>query len=203
MSNKIKKLVILPLSIMLLALNITPLFAYTIEIEILGGGYKLRGPEEINFGNLTATFSEQISTINFRDIEIEATDSTIQEGGLVVIDENGGNEFSVTVSATQLTKNGSDCVTNPEDCIPLSNFKISNSDSLPSSEDIETIYGQPNDFSLDGSTNTLQDLSTVRTLGNGTGQAPGHWKIFPQLEITIPAGQKPGDYISTLSFTIA
>ncbi len=208
MKTKIIKLVVFIASIAVMLANIAPIFANTLEIEILGGGYKLRGPEEILFGNVTAQISDFDSELNFRDIEIETVDTLIEDGALTIIDENGGSEFSVTVSATHLKRDlggGStaNCTTDPEDCILRSNFFIKNQDDSGTTEDLTTVYGDAGDFSLDASTDSYADLTGTNTLGNGTGVAPGMWKIYPSLRITVPAGQKPGSYLSTLSFTIA
>lgn len=93
-----KKLAFL-LSLSTLIWNISPIFAQTLELEILGGGYKLRGPAMINFPTATASKSVNPSTLNFINLG-DTTPSESTRNYLEVIDENGGNPFDVTVSTS-------------------------------------------------------------------------------------------------------
>ena len=335
----LKKLITL-VSFLLLIGNATPLFAQLVELEILGGGYKLRGPTEISFPTQTTTTSTRTGIVSFSDIG-DTTPSQADFNYLMVIDENGGNPFDVTVTTTELKRNDTlqtttladstatelkvsdttgfltgdtfvilayedpetiyqvasvtdgntivletpftltppgvgltvnrmvDCEISPKKCIALNNLAIRNGDL------VDTVYGSANDFAvnsqttdyaafkgatdtIDGSngtvlyvndatqfsdgeaitfaddsgviplTNTIdyiEDASTIYlmddfvtppaagvtvqsseirslTLGNGTGAAPGQWKIYPFLQNTLNAGQLPGTYEAILNFTI-
>lgn len=335
----IKKIITIT-SFLLLLGNSTPLFAQLVEIEILGGGYKLRGPTEISFPEQTTTTSTRTNTVSFSDIG-DTTPSQADNNFLMVIDENGGNPFDVTVTTSELVRNedlqtttivGSanaelkvsdtngflagdtvtisdyatpgdiyqvdtvvdintllltaaftlsppadgltvsrmvNCDISPKKCITLNNFAIKNGGT------IDAVYGSSDDFQLNfqtddyasfrGATTTLAgsindtlyvsdayqfndgesitfptdsgvDPSTVNidyiqdentiilndtfitppgadvtlqssdirnlSLGNGSGAAPGQWKIYPYLQNTLNAGQLPGTYEAILNFTI-
>lgn len=97
-----KKLVTI-VAFLLLAGNATPLFAQLVELEILGGGYKLRGPSEIAFPSLSTTTSDRTSVVSFANIG-ESTPSQSDYNYLLIIDENGGNPFDVTVTTTELKR---------------------------------------------------------------------------------------------------
>jgi hypothetical protein len=89
----VKKLAFL-LSLSTLIWNISPIFAQTLEVEILGGGYKLRGPATINFATISASKNDNQSTLNFVDL------GSSDRNYLEIIDENGGNPFDVTVGTS-------------------------------------------------------------------------------------------------------
>ncbi len=281
MKTKSLKIGILIISLVTLILNISPLFAQTLEIEVMGGGYKLQGPNEINFENVsienikTTSDAGRTKELSFRDIELVTVDERTIEGGLMVIDENGGNSFNVTVTvSSQLAQSVANCDTEPYNCIPISSLSIKNQDNDGATEDVNTRNGSPSDFALDsfsdnyveftrfttttagstgttlnvvdssvfgigdqikvygaephtftvqatptGTTITLDTALTSEpeagriveragtpdsiTIGNGSGSAPGRWRIYPNIRIIIPEGQRPGEYFTTLSFTIA
>lgn len=99
--NKFKILVIIISSFVLIT-NTTPIFANIIEIEILGGGYKLKGPSEINFTPIISSTSDRSNFISFRDVSENSPSQT--NNFLKIIDENGGNPFDVTVSAGEIKR---------------------------------------------------------------------------------------------------
>lgn len=101
--NLIKKLALI-LGVITLIGNATPLFAQVVYLQILGGGYRLRGPSQINFVTLTASTFANTSNVNFRNIGAN-TPSEADNNFLLIIDENGGNPFDVTVSASELKRN--------------------------------------------------------------------------------------------------
>lgn len=349
MKLKTKKLLAI-LSVLFLAAKSTPILASIIEIEILGGGYKLRGPSQISFTPVTTSTSDNSNFISFRNTN--ETEPNETNNFLKIIDENGGNPFDVTISAEEIKRheplitttisgsttdtikvadttgyyagdnitiidpNGGpeltnqtggtvftinqiidintielvdtlnisplagftfnrvvDCELNPRKCISLDNFSITNYDGYGDVK--ETINGNQNDLNTNSETDvyqtfnieyetitgsngntllltntggfrvdetikfplesgvlpltntiisiedentiTLRDaftsapgasipvtLTTPRTftLANGTGLQPGEWKIFPALQITIPAGQMPGSYETVLNLAI-
>ena len=201
----IKKLLIIP-ALLSILLTFSYSFAQTLEIEVLGGGYKLKGPNELIFNEKTASLGETESTLNFSEISVTSVDIIENPegiGSIIVIDENGGNEYSVTVSATLLTKSAG---ATPASSIPATNFRIRNYDDNYATFTI--INGESDDFEL--STLSNQDPDGFQsfsdgtiTLANGFGKAPGRYRFFPKLKIVIPAGQRPGQYNASLTFTIA
>lgn len=96
------KKIILIISIIALVTNCTTLFAQTLEVEVLGGGYKLKGPAFINFGAASTSLYSSASVVNFRDLATTNPGET--NNFLDIIDENGGNPFDVTVSGVELKK---------------------------------------------------------------------------------------------------
>lgn len=336
----IKKFVFI-LSICTLMASGAPLFAQVVYLDILGGGYKIQGPSQINFPSVNSSISETNNSLSFSDLG-DTTPGEADHNYLKIIDENGGNPFDVTVSASEIkrselleanTTSGSsnstlrvdsstgfyngdtfafttdlstiytitsvssattlevspnfpsapepgltirrivDCQISPRKCIPLSSFTIANQNRQTSP--VITINGSSGDFTLntqtddsiafkgrgvtlsgssgtslkinsannflvgeiitfestsgvsptsntivsidDNETITLRNSMSVPpssgvivessaartlTLGNGTGLAPGEWNINPILGNTIPAGQMPGLYETTLNFTI-
>jgi len=339
MTAKLVKKIVTVISFLLMIGNCSPIYAQLVELEILGGGYKLRGPSEINFATQTTSTSPASNTLDFRDIG-DTTPSQSSNNFLMIIDENGGNPFDITVTSQELKRNeplvtrtttgstasqlkvanssgfladdtfvfsgfgGShvykiasvpdsttiniegtfydqpipaaidinryvDCSISPRRCIPLNNFLINHGAT------IDTVNGNSNDFQTNSQTGdftpfigqtttiagssgnslkvsdssqflpsesitfasdsgtvpltntiatisddhtiilqnsmttppaagTTVDSSSIRTLtlGNGTGAAPGEWKIYPVLKNTISAGQLPGTYETVLNFTI-
>lgn len=99
--NNFKKLVVIISSFVLIT-NATPIFANIIEIEILGGGYKLKGPSEINFSPIISSTSDRSNFISFREVSTNSPSQT--NNFLKIIDENGGNPFDVTVSAGEIKR---------------------------------------------------------------------------------------------------
>jgi len=213
MNKKTLKKLMITISVLGIFINISSAFAQTLEIEILGGGYKLRGPDQLTFSNISTGFTESVSMLNFFDLStttIDPVENPDGKGSLIIIDENGGSQYNVTVTASQLTYNvpgrGGPVFT-----IPKSSFRIKNTDDTHSSFDI--INGSTDDFQLttlnntdtEGfakfSTNDIDDVTV--TLANGLGKAPGRYRIYPKLKIVIPSGQHPGTYTANLTFTIA
>jgi len=189
---------------------IQPVLAQSLELEIMGGGYKLRGPDQIAFPTTAASFAESTSILNFADIEmtevVDPADNPTGMGGLIIIDENGGNEFDVTVSATPLSYS---VPAGPTVTIPQSNFLIRNYDDTNTTFTILDGNSQTSDFQLT-SPLTNADVDGYSSFANGTitlfhgyGKVPSRIKIFPSLKIIIPEAQRPGTYSSILTFTIA
>jgi hypothetical protein len=189
--NKYNILLIL-ITLGLFSLNFTPVFAQQMLIQILGGGYRLYGTSIITFPAQTASVTgDQTSEISVRDIQV---DTDPLPGYILISDYNGGQAFNVTVSATTLTRQAG------TEEIPLSNFMIKNTSSVGNT--IDTINGRDDGLTLNAATNSYATFESTRALADGTGQAPGEWKIYPTLQITIPEGQRSGTYESTLTFTI-
>lgn len=98
----LKKLALI-ISICVLALNSTPLFAQVVYLDILGGGYKIQGPSQINFPSVNSSISETNNSLSFNNLG-ETTPSEANHNYLKIIDENGGNPFDVTVSASEIKR---------------------------------------------------------------------------------------------------
>lgn len=79
------------------------IFAQILELEILGGGYKLEGPTNIVFTALNTGAASNTNTINFDDIG-ETAPSQAENNFLKVTDENGGNPFDIMISADEIKK---------------------------------------------------------------------------------------------------
>ncbi|MCC6643472.1 hypothetical protein IT411_01875 [Candidatus Peregrinibacteria bacterium] len=155
MKNTFGKKLILATSIISLLINASPLFAQVLSLEILGGGYKLRGPSEINFTSLSSSTSSNTNQLSFADVG-NTTPGQAENNFLKVIDENGGNPFDVIVSATDIKRSelletsvttGSTTteikVTSTTGLFPGDNFQVVDVDStiytIASIPDTETI----------------------------------------------------------------
>ncbi len=193
---------IAPIIVLLLfSLNFSPVFAQVMEIEVLGGGYRLRGPNLIPFDNVQASFQSAESTKDIRDINPQNEESIENDQALDYIaieDQNGGNPFQVTVRASDFIA-GDNRLDNTHFFIKNANGDADTADDIipDNNQTIET------GVMLDSTTDSFADLSTDRTLfRNDEGRAPGAWRIFPVFKIVIPSGTPPGTYSSTITFTI-
>lgn len=182
------------ISLGLLMLNGATVLAQPIEIVVTGGGFTIRGVSELNFPEQPFSFDNQTSTVNFANGD---------PGFLEISDQNGGSSFSVAIGASDLTPNGGPAC-NQGNCIPKANLAIRNNDG--SHPNIDTIDGSPAHVSLDQSTNFNNEppaaLDQQRTLLNGTGAAPGTWRIYPQLQETTTGNTAIGNYSGTITITI-
>lgn len=170
----------------LLALNFTPAFAQITEIDILGGGYSLQSPATLDFGNVTASFTNQQTELAPRD----------NSEYLLITDRNGGNDFNVTVQSSDFTDE-STLETFTADHLEVKNYD-SNGDEIEAANAYTTLVG----VELDASTDAYVTLDTARTLFTSDGHAPGSYKIFPKYRLTVEGGTLAGDYASTVTFTI-
>lgn len=196
-----KSMLILTLG--LFSLNFTPAFAQVMEIEIIGGGYRLRGPDVIAFPDVKASFNGVQSVRDIRDLneqDEELLSNSEPLDYIVIEDQNGGNPFQVTVSATNFT--------NETNSFSNANFEIKNANDEPGVEDTDDIIpANPQTttegVSLHSDTDHYTDLSIDRTLfTNSGGSTPGAWRIFPVFRINVPGETPPGIYHSTITFTI-
>jgi len=195
MKNKKHQLGFVGFTLALCIINAGIVFAQPVEIDVTGGGFTIRGPSSLNFAQQPFSFDDQTSVVNFAE-----TGGTAPQY-LEISDQNGGSAFSVALGAEDLTPGGSGvCATGS--CIPKANLVIRNNDG--SSPTITTIDGSASNVSLDGSTNFSNNaaLDQQRILLNGTGAAPGTWRIFPQLQETTPGNTAIGDYSGTITITI-
>jgi len=187
------------INLALFGLNFTPALAQVMEIEVMGGGYRLRGPDVIQFPGVTASLTEVISDRDIRALhaqneELPASTSALDY--LAIEDQNGGNMFDVTVTAENFLEPSFGAT------IANSNFHVKNKNGTGQDIVADNIYTDLTGVSLNADTDDYADLSTQRTLFSGVGRAPGAWRIFPVFRINIPAESVPGTYTSTLTFTI-
>jgi len=188
------------INVALFGLNFTPVMAQVMEIEVIGGGYRLQGPDVIQFPNLTATLEAQQSTRDIRELDAQNEESSGTDQAkdyLYISDMNGGNAFNVSVSSTDLE----DAIIHK--IIPKTNFYIRNKNGT-GTDIVSANTGQPGiaGVSLNSDTDSFVSLGNDRILFSGNGESPGSWKIFPVFRIEIPANTNPGTYVSTLTFTI-
>lgn len=180
----------------LCVVNAATVLAQPVEIIVTGGGFTVRGPDLVSFPAQPFSFNNQTSTADFYN-------TTTGIGYIEISDQNGGSPFSVAIGATDLTPGGSG-ICDPDNCIPKANLAIRNNDGT--NPNITTIEGSAAHVSLDASTNFSNDppasLDQQRVLLNGTGAAPGVWRIFPQLQQTTPGNTAIGDYSGTVTITI-
>jgi hypothetical protein len=211
--NLLNKLLIL-ITLGLFSLNFTPAFAQILELEVAGGGYRVLGPETLQFGSVTASFTEQNNQLEIHSLsggDCNHADAT-GDHCLVITDENGGAPFIVQMSIDSdeflslSTENDDNNIT----------LEVQNNDTLDyspigytgdgnSSDDIYVLHGNSTpDIELDGETDhfiTL-DTSVPTTLVTGTGAAPGQWEIYPVFNIYIPATTAPDTYTATVNITV-
>jgi len=197
MQIKSLKTWLVAINLLLFGLNFTPVLAQVMEVEVMGGGYRLRGPDAISFLNVTASFSQQESIRDIRDLneqDEESPSSTNALDYVLIEDQNGGNVFNVTVSASNF---------NSEDkSILNSNFYIKNKNAVSNDIITNNAFSGLSGVALHPDTNDFASLNTERTLFSGDGATPGAWKIFPVFKIVVPAETEPGTYVSTMTFTV-
>lgn len=99
----IKKIALVLGCITLLS-NATPLFAQIVELHVLGGGYKIYGPSQINFAEASTSAFPSTQQADMRDILLEHQGDGTDSYGMRVIDENGGNPFDVTVTVSEMKR---------------------------------------------------------------------------------------------------
>jgi hypothetical protein len=197
MQNRSIKIWLVVINLLLFGLTFTPVLAQVMEVEIIGGGYRLRGPDTITFPNVTASFEAQESMRDIRDLHEQNEEdptSTTASDYVLIEDQNGGNIFDITVSATNLTSEGK--------TIPNSDFYIKNSNGTGNGIIANNTYSKLTGVALHPDTKDFASLNIERTLFNSDGAAPGAWKIFPVFKIIVPAETAPGTYVSTLTFTV-
>lgn len=197
--NVILRKLLLIISATLFALNFTPAFAQIMQIEVIGGGYRLRGPNLIQFPNSTASFNDTQTTRDIRDLNAQDESNianTTAYDYIAIVDQNGGNPFQVGVSATNFVA-GLNSFAN-------SNLEVKNADdSIPTANIVaENATTSLNGVQLDSSTDSYVNLGSQRILFQSQGRAPGAWRIYPLFRLTIPGGTSPGTYNSTLTFTV-
>lgn len=194
-TNLKNKLICFGLTLALCVVNTAIVLAQPAEIVVTGGGFTIRGPNSLAFAQQPFSFNNQTSIVNFADNR--------SPGYLEISDQNGGSTFSVALGAEDLTPGGSG-ICNTGSCIPKANLAIRNNDG--SNPGITTVNGANQHVSLDASTNFSNDppasLNQQRVLLNGTGAAPGTWRIYPQLQETTPGNTAIGDYSGIVTITI-
>ena len=180
------------IGIILFGLNFTPLYAQDMFIDVIGGGYKLQGPNIISLEPKHASFQIQTARADVRNpLTVDPPQLTYVE----ITDENGGNGFTLSVNVNDFTGTGT---------IAKSNFYLKNCDQDPGQAVCKTtLEGQAGWLTLDASTNNFVSFgSGALVLANGSGSAPGKWRIYPSFQMEIPAKTPQGQYSTTITFTI-
>jgi hypothetical protein len=171
MNKKTLKQIVLSISFIALISNATPLFAQLVELEILGGGYKIQGPSEIIFPTQTTSTSSSNNELSFSNIGA-STPSQADNNYLMIIDENGGNPFDVTITTTELKRNETLQTTTIAGST-TTDLKVSNTTSFISGDTIELPDFAPSEiFMID----TVVDATTL-TLESAMGSAPSTGEI--------------------------
>lgn len=199
--NKLKHL-LLAITIGLFSLNLTPVFAQQMLIQVVGGGYRFDGPTQITFTPVAASFTQTDSEVSIRTITSDGyTNPPVggQDGFISINDQNGGSEFQVQVQSSGALTH----TVNPAYTIPLTNFQVKNlTTQINDAYDVQTINGRTDGLTLNGTLNDYTNLTTARVLATGSGQQPGTWKFYPGFRIQVPATTAIGIYETTLTFTI-
>ncbi|MCC7196925.1 hypothetical protein IT413_01875 [Candidatus Peregrinibacteria bacterium] len=177
----------------LFTLNFTPVLAQVLEIEVIGGGYHLKGPDTLTFSPITAQFNNQTSVIDIRTADADPAEEFLE-----IRDENGGRPFSVSVIAIDFASSSPS-----GNIISATNFEIKNKDDNGGTADIDGLSGSSTSIvSLNSETENYASLETSRALFDGTGAIPGVWHIYPLLRLNVPSGTPPGLYTTTITFTV-
>jgi hypothetical protein len=197
--NTLNKLILF-VTLGLFALNFSPVLAQTMEIEVIGGGYRLRGPDTITFNPVPASFTvtQSVKDIRALDIQNEEDIATATQARdfISVEDRNGGNPFQVTIVASDFTPAG----------ITAADIEVKNANGVGQFSVCELPNPQwgCNQAAITGNaaTDNFASLDTQRVLVDGDGLAPTAWRFFPVFRINVPAETVPGVYTSTLTFTV-
>lgn len=104
MKKLVIKKIILILGTIALIGNASPLFAMIVELQVLGGGYKLQGPDQINFSPISSSAYPSTQSKNLRDIALETLPDGTTLRSMVIFDKNGSNPFDVIVSASEMKR---------------------------------------------------------------------------------------------------
>ncbi len=200
---------LLTITTILFVFNCGSVYAQVMDLEVMGGGYRIKGPTVIGFPDAPASFTAQTTDRNIRDLETQdETNIANTDAGdfLWIEDQNGGNEFTVTVSSGVMTDPSSG-ITIPNDDTPgsESGLFIRNADSDGGTADIIANNAQtPLSFvTLESATGDYVLLDNAVALFSSDGNMPGSWRIFPVFRVEIPANTPPGEYTTTLTFTIS
>jgi hypothetical protein len=199
MANGKLKIWLIIVNLLFFGLNFSPVLAQVMEIEVIGGGYRLRGPDMIQFSSLSASLAVQESILDIRTLDAqneEAAASTHALDYLAIEDQNGGTIFDVTVSAT-VFQDSTNLLT-----ISNGNLFVKNKNGAGSDIVVDNESSNLNGVSLNPDTDAFAPLDIQRTLFSGEGLQPGAWRIFPVFRLNVPAETVPGTYLSTLTFTI-
>lgn len=194
MKHRSKKFALLStLALGAFLLNFSPLHAQEMFIDIVGGGYKMLGPNNVQLEAKQAAFQDQYAYANIRTPIVEDPDNVKY---IEISDENGGNGFSLSVEVTDF---------NGPVNIGKNNFELKNCDQVPTDPTCKTtIEGTAGALTLDTSTNNYTAFGEgPLPLANGSGEAPGKWRIYPSFRLNVPSGTPPGDYSSIITFTIS
>jgi len=182
---------------------VNQVLAQQMLLQVVGGGYRLDGPNQIMFTPVVSSTIATPSEISIRTITsggYREPPGASEDGFIGIEDYNGGSPFELHVQVTD-TEHGLINDTYPTLYeIPLSNFYVKNNSGT--GEAITTINGRTDGISLAAQTDNYIDLTQERILVSGTGQQPGIWKIYPGFKIEIPSSTPSGTYTTSITFTI-
>jgi hypothetical protein len=185
------------ISLLLFLMNFSPLYAQEMYIDVIGGGYKISGPGAIILPAQRASFYSQTARA---DVRKPVTQDPEPVKYVEIIDENGGNGFSLDVTADDF--NGPVSIT--KDHFSVKNCDLSEGDSGYPENCITAIEGQASWLTLDPATGSFTAFGQdPLPLAGGSGQAPGKWHIYPSFRLEIPGSTPPGQYSTTITFTIS
>jgi hypothetical protein len=205
MQKNNNKIWLIPVALALFILSAANVFAQVMEIEVVGGGYRLKGPDILQFESVTAGFTQQEKEIYIGDLDPQNEKSGPSALSaldfLLIEDQNGGTPFDVAVSATALTISGT-AVSIPNELDGSSGLMIKNSNGVAPEIVAHNVQTTLDGVSLNSATNDFVSMGEQQALFSSKGYAPGAWRIFPVFKTVIPAETAPGVYISTLTFTI-
>lgn len=207
MTNRKTNISLLIITLTLFMVSAHNAIAQQMVLQILGGGYRFDGPTQITFAPIqTSSVNSTPSEISIRDITTGGytiPPEVAEDGFISIEDQNGGTPFEVHINSSgDLVHNIYNGIP-PEDAyyyIGADNFYVINNTS--GTENITTLTGLSDGLSLNAETDTYINLTTDRTIANGTGQQPGKWKIYPGFKIEIPTSTPVGTYSTTITFTI-
>lgn len=195
----------------------TPELPTTAQLTIAEGGKTLTIPSNIQFPSAIA--STTMTTDVTRQID---ENPAVGQPLFFQVDDLGGNSsncvpgpcYSVTISSTDFTY--TDSITGQTYTIPASNIFIKNYDgnhagvfesgscgSVEAQHSFESIFGEPTDFALDGSSCDFTSLDTNKTLLNKVTNISDTARIrfYPEIKITIDPLTPPGTYTGTITIT--
>lgn len=205
----------------------------SITQEITTGNFTLQAPSTINFQTAEVSVTtDQTKTISIRhtnDGTCGTTCGPTQDqncpcGGdpikyLEITDERGGQEFNLTVSATNFTseEDHKTYITNSalkirnwdQDTTNITNTNCSTANPSTCFTTVSTsLEDDKTTMTLSNDTENFVSLDQVRTLATKPATSAenpkeiGKWRIYPEFQLTIPPIIPTGNHTATITFTL-
>jgi hypothetical protein len=205
MKKNNKKYWLILATLALFIFNGASALAQVLEIEVIGAGYRLAGPNQIAFPSALAAFAPQqreiyIGALDTQD-EKDIQSALTAKDFLLIEDQNGGVAFNVTVTATDFEDSASG-LSFPTSSADSSGLYIKNSNGVGAGIVANDTYTSLLGVSLNPETNDFVSLEQQPALLTSEGRAPGSWRIFPVFRANIPENTPPGTYSASITFTI-